>query len=192
MTDAEIAALADTPTSGSRKHLRVDFIEQCMREDTWPTLKGQRKRLRAKLARLWGMSEDTVKRHTSEASRRLWVCPDERESRREELANMLLKLATKAARERSTTTGLADIKAALEALDRYGRISGVDVDGKRDGGSDADKSVTVKILYPDMPDSDEPKLDNDAAVSTEPPAGADTPGDPTAPDAVPPVGPRRR
>ena len=147
MTDSEIAALADTPTSGSRKHLRVDFIEQCMREDTWPTLKGQRKRLRAKLAKLWGMSEDTVKRHTSEASRRLWVCPDERESRREELANMLLKLATKAARERSTTTGLADIKAALEALDRYGRISGVDVDGKRGGDEAGREAPTIVVQY---------------------------------------------
>lgn len=94
---------------------RVDFVAGCMANGTWLTRRFQM----ARLAEIWSVGEDNVRKIASEAARRLAVPAEQQEAVRMALAGRFMNIAQRARKNVNTLTGQVDLKAEIEAIKMY-------------------------------------------------------------------------
>ncbi len=135
------------PAKGCTVDDRIRWCMQLMGEGKWFGYV-----TRVELGEAWGVSEATVCKAATEASRRLAADPEDLEQARKEHAAFCARIQREALASRSRVTGLPDYASALKAAELSAKFKRIDLDKPAVAG---EGQTRVEILVLPEAETDE-------------------------------------
>lgn len=139
------------PAAGATVEDRVHWCVHLMARGEWFG-----NATRYELAELWGVSPETVFKHSAEASRVLRLSADVLAEERLAHAAYAERIQREALHTVNLITGLPDYAAALKANEQAAKFKGIDLDQPVDGTKPEAQRIEIKLLPPD-PETPEQK-----------------------------------